>query len=212
MKITVIINPRSGRGKAQSVGQRLQSLLEERGHAVHCYETNEDKALYCEQIKASDRVVIIGGDGTVHHLLSTLIECDTPMYHLGTGTANLICKEFGMSRNPSKVLEHLESDAPATLVDVPQCNGSPFLIMISLGFDASVIHRFQDARKKRGGYRAYLKPIIDELLHPRPALCTIELNSSPPLSSSWNNRCLKPQILWRRVQSKSKRQPSRRHA
>ena len=183
MKITVVVNPRSGRGIAKSSAQTLKRLLVERGHAVEEFETSVDQGELQAQIDQSDRVVIIGGDGTVHHLLKILTHVDTPMYHLGTGTANLICKEFGMSNDPKKVVGHLEEDIEPTKVDVPSCNGLPFLIMVSLGIDASVIHRFEESRKNKGGYRAYIHPIVSEILTPRPARIEIKADddsAQPP--------------------------------
>lgn len=173
MQIAVVVNPRSGRGTAKAAAQTLQDELGKRGHVVHVVETGAntqiDQAELQSQIADSDRVVIIGGDGTVHHMLPILTQVETPMYHLGTGTANLICKEFGMSQSAMTVVGHLETDLTPTVVDVPNCNGVPFLIMVSLGIDASVIHRLEETRKLKAGYRAYFSPILSEIVSPRPA-------------------------------------------
>ena len=169
MEIAIVLNPRSGRGKAQKASEALCAGLEERGHGVVLCQAGEDHAEIESTIAGADRVVVVGGDGTVHHLLGVLMRAGVPMYHLGTGTANLICKEFGMSRSPRRVIEHLEQGGEPALVDVPECNGCPFLIMVSLGIDASVIHRFEESRKNSGGYRAYVQPIVREVFSPRPA-------------------------------------------
>ena len=187
MQITVVVNPRSGRGTAKAAAQTLQDELGRRSHDVHMVETGAntqiDQAELQSQIEDSDRVVIIGGDGTVHHMLPILTQVETPMYHLGTGTANLICKEFGMSQSALQVVGHLESDFTPTVVDVPSCNGVPFLIMVSLGIDASVIHRLEETRKLKGGYRAYFSPILSEICSPRPAryeVCCSTDTADPP--------------------------------
>lgn len=181
MQITLIFNPRSGRGKAVRGADAISALLIERGHQVECFEMSAPKEMLEERIASSDRVLVIGGDGTVHHLLPLLVQTNTPMYHFGSGTANLISKEFGMSRNIRKVVNHLESEFQPTRVDVPTCNGMPFLIMVSMGIDASVIHRFEEARKRKGGYRAYLFPVFKEVFASRPARFTVqEFDSTKP--------------------------------
>ena len=189
MQITLITNPRSGRGNARRSTQMLQDELTQRNHTVHVVETGSEPSSFLDQITESDRVVIIGGDGTVHHLLPILTQTQTPMYHLGTGTANLICKEFGMSQDPIQVAGHLEHDFEPTVVDVPSCNGVPFLIMVSLGIDASVIHRFEESRKHKGGYRAYIQPIFRELISPRYAQFQVEFSGTseqPPYQETGN--------------------------
>jgi len=189
MQITMISNPRSGRGNARRATQMLQDELALRGHTVHAFETGYESGSLLDQITNSDRVVIIGGDGTVHHLLPILTQTQTPIYHLGTGTANLICKEFGMSQDPILVAGHLELEIEPTVVDVPSCNGVPFLIMVSLGIDASVIHRFEESRKHKGGYRAYIQPILRELISPRHAQFQVEFlgtSEQPPYQETGN--------------------------
>tara|TARA_R110002072_G_scaffold42064_21_gene118787 strand:+ start:34895 stop:35809 length:915 start_codon:yes stop_codon:yes gene_type:complete len=185
MEIAIVLNPRSGRGKAQKASEALCAGLEGRGHRVVLCQTGEDHAEIESAIAGADRVVVVGGDGTVHHLLGVFMRAGVPMYHMGTGTANLICKEFGMSRSPRRVIEHLEQGGEPTLVDVPECNGSPFLIMVSLGIDASVIHRFEESRNHSGGYRAYVQPIVREVFSPRSASYTISTDADdaqPPYS------------------------------
>ena len=177
MKIVMLTNLKSGRGKAAQRSDHLERLLNERGHGVGVFSVSElksdERGTVFDFIKDAHRVVVVGGDGSVHHQLADLSALETPMYHLGTGTANLICKEFGMSRSPDKALVQLEMEIEPTRVDVPTANGLPFLIMVSLGIDASVIHRFQDFRAIQsgagGGYMAYRKPVFQELFSPRPA-------------------------------------------
>lgn len=180
MKITLIINPKSGRGKALEGARSLDNELCRRGHAVSSYEMMTRSEVLERAIAGSDRVVVLGGDGTVHHLLPILAQTKTPMYHFGTGTANLISKEFGMSRSADRVSDHLEAEFVPILADLPTCNGRPFLIMVSVGIDASVIHRFEESRTKKGGYRAYVQPVLREILSPRPARYILEHSTEPP--------------------------------
>ena len=116
-----------------------------------------------------------------------------PIYHFGTGTANLIAKEFGMSKSPKRIVEHLEQPIEPTRVDVPTCNGLAFLIMVSAGIDASVIHRFATARAtKKAGYRAYFQPIVHELFSPNPARLTITRGDQSSGQSSVRSSDFKP--------------------
>lgn len=182
MKIIMLTNLKSGRGKAAQRASHLERLLNERGHTVGVFGVtdlqSDERGAVLDSIKDAHRVVVVGGDGTVHHQLADLSASETPMYHLGTGTANLICKEFGMSKLPDKALAQIELEIAPRKVDVPTANGLPFLIMVSLGIDASVIHRFEEFRSQKigagGGYMAYCKPVFQEVFTPRPASCQVE--------------------------------------
>ena len=184
MQIVLILNPRSGRGGAKDAAQRLCQELKHRDHQVTMLEMQAEPTTIESAIDDADRVVVLGGDGTVHHLLPILAKTQTPMYHMGFGTANLIAKTFNMLMDTSNVADALEADHTPMAIDLPTCNGHPFLIMVSMGIDASVIHRFEDSRKLKGGYRTYLKPILRELLSPRPAHFVVETNTHSDTQAS----------------------------
>ena len=185
MRIAMVYNPRSGRGKGERLAAEMSGLCRARGHTLVTHDMLADPGLIEETIAGSQRVLVVGGDGTVHHLLPILARCGVPAYHCGTGTANLIGREFGMSRSPARVVDDLEREHAPLVVDLPLCNGMPFLIMVSMGIDASVIHRFEESRR-RGGYRAYVGPVIREVLGPRPASYTLTVDDpgSTPFSAT----------------------------
>jgi len=174
MHITLIVNPKSGRAHAKPAAETLTRELVARKHRVSQLEMGADPRILESTITCAQRVVVLGGDGTVHHLLPILARAQTPMYHMGFGTANLISKSFSMSTDPIKVANDLEAEHEPYAIDLPACNGHPFLIMVSLGIDASVIHRFEESRTHKAGYRAYIQPVLRELISPRPARFTLE--------------------------------------
>ena len=178
MRICILYNPRSGRGKAQRLTDAIERTATERSHEVRTHNIHDSGGVADETIADTDRLVIVGGDGTVHHMLPQLARTQTPFYHCGTGTANLICHAFRMSRSPSKLVELLEADRQPTRVDLPRCNGHPFLIMTSLGIDAAVIHRLEESRTL-GGCRAYIKPVFQEVIRPRFTDAQVQIDNEP---------------------------------
>lgn len=174
MRIAILMNPRSGRNKAERLASELGAQLNKRGHEVTRCDVHHPDGEISDIISGCHRVVVVGGDGTLHHLLSPLCAAQIPVYHLATGTANLVAKYFRFSRQPDAIAMDIEQEHNPALLDVPTANGSPFLIMLSLGMDASVIHRFEASRTTSGGYRAYLGPTASEMYQPRPARVSIE--------------------------------------
>ncbi len=178
MRLTLVSNPRSGRGKASCLSRGIAEIAGSRGHNIQSILIEPGTTIDDAQLEACDRLIIVGGDGTVHHLLPHLARTQTPFHHCGTGTANLIAHAFRMSNSPRRVVEQVESECEPTRVDLPLCNGHPFLIMTSLGLDASVIHRLEESRTL-GGFRAYIKPVLAEIANPRMAHVQVTADGEP---------------------------------
>ena len=126
-------------------------------------------------------LVIAGGDGTLHHTLPAVINTGVPIYHLAMGTENLFARQFRMDRTPRtldrtiKSWRTLDIDvATLTLGGSTPANPHPFVLMCSIGPDASVIRRLDAARRGPISHLSYLKPIAAELLSPSLPRLTIE--------------------------------------
>lgn len=174
MHIVILANPRSGRGRALMLGDQLAAILRTRGHDVARRDIGPDLDLsvlvgVTGMPGGADRLVIVGGDGTVHHAAEAVAASGVPLYHLATGTENLFARSFRMPRDPTAAADRLEMDHPPTEIDLGSANGIPFTLMCSVGVDASVIHRVEETRGKRGGHLAYIVPGLTEGLRPRPA-------------------------------------------
>lgn len=184
MRVGVLSNPTSGRNKALRYAERCSSVLRDRGHSVVQLTIRDTgrETLGSEL----DRLIIIGGDGTVHHELPNILVNQIPFLHLPTGTANLIAREFGMPKRAEFCVDWIERGGEMTL-DVPTLDGVPFLIMVGAGADAGVIHRFEHARSGSGGYLNYVIPVIREVLAPRSARVEMVVDGNPvPIPSEAN--------------------------
>ncbi len=172
MNIGIIVNPKSGRNKASQFAQECERLLNANGHSSHTINTHHpdtsDQLRGVWGVWGVDRLIIIGGDGTVHHTLPKLIEHQIPFYHLATGTSNLIATDLNMPKDPASAVKWIEQGGQADF-DAPTLDTVPFLIMCCLGMDAGVIHQFEHRRTRSGGLRNYIRPVINEILRPRPA-------------------------------------------
>lgn len=177
MRIVILANPRSGRGRGLALADRLAGILRDRGHDAARHDIGPDLDLavlvgVSGMEGGADRLVIVGGDGTVHHAAQAVAEAGVPLYHLATGTENLFARSFKMPKEPEAAADRLERDHAPLAIDLGSANGVPFTLMCSVGVDASVIHRVEEVRSrpgKRGGHLAYIVPGLTEGLRPRPA-------------------------------------------
>lgn len=70
--VVVLVNPASGRGRGEAVGEAVAAAITADGHAVRTVTVRHWDALV-EACEDANALVICGGDGTVHHALELLI-------------------------------------------------------------------------------------------------------------------------------------------
>jgi len=166
MKVVLVVNPRSGRGSGGRVGARLEGAIA--GAGLGCVRL--DVAPDLEErlpgaLRDADALVVAGGDGTVHHAARAAMDAGVPIYHAPLGTENLVARQFGMTREPQDVLAALERRRTLR-VDAGETDGRVFLVMCSLGADASIIHRLHAERKGSISRLSYAPHIVAEAIHP----------------------------------------------
>lgn len=182
MIVAILVNPKSGRGRAGSVSAVIELTLRAKGHEVRLIPPGGGDEL-ARGLAGSNAALVIGGDGSVHHALPAMVAAGTPMYHVPLGTENLFARAFGMSRVADRVAAALERNRIVN-IDVGTClaeRGSGrrealFAVMCSLGPDASVIHRLHQVRNGPISHLSYVVPGLAEAFAPRFANVDISID------------------------------------
>jgi len=131
-----IIRPLKNAGWQMDIADTLSGT-----HATHVARTAA-----AEKYEA---VFAIGGDGTVSQVARGLIDTDTALAVLPSGTQNVWAIEQGM--RPFSWFRwwtlrenaRLVAEVPAQRVDVGICNENAFLLWSGIGLDAQTIHRLE---------------------------------------------------------------------
>jgi diacylglycerol kinase (ATP) len=174
----IVINPASGRGRAVPVADRLQAALHAAGIATSRWHVDALEAQLASN-PAPRAVLIVGGDGSVHHALPALQRAAVPFWHVPTGTENLIARELNHSARPDAVLRALRAgrSRPIDLIRVtpasPDHTSALAAVMLSVGPDAGVIARLDASRTGPITHASYLRPSILEAF--APSLAPISL-------------------------------------
>ncbi len=168
MRVLLLANLRSGRGRAAALTTALERELAGRGHAIVvrdvCAGSGPPLPAHAGFADV-DVVVSVGGDGTIHHALPDLIASKRPVYHAPGGNENLFAREFGMAPDPVVLARAIEGGR-IEAVDAGVAGDRPFALMVSVGPDAGVIHRLSASRRRATGHAMYLGPVAGELLRP----------------------------------------------
>ena len=152
-EILAIVNPVSGRGRTRrlwpGLAQQLASLhvavrpafTEGPGHA---------RSLAADAVASGiERIVAVGGDGTIHEVANALVGTDVALGILPTGGGNDFCKAIGV---PLQL-----GDAVATIarhrahrVDVGRLGEESFINGLGIGLDGAASLRYRNMRRLHG--------------------------------------------------------------
>lgn len=146
----LVVNPKSGRGRGLSRAEALHSGLAD-GNAVEVLQTRA-RGFACDAVlkraREFERVIAIGGDGTLNEVLSGLMRVGAPaaelpaLGFLASGTANVATHAFGFSHDPAVVARGLaQAEERPVDVGLASFDGGvrPFLLWFGAGYDAVVI-------------------------------------------------------------------------
>jgi diacylglycerol kinase (ATP) len=185
--ILVIVNPRSGRGRALRLSAAVAARCKVQGIEVLVRQTRArgDAARLAQEacIPAGTRpecVVACGGDGTVQEVAQALAELRSasddscPVMGLApAGRCNDFARALGI-RSDSRFIARTLLGGRAQAVDLGRVNGRYFCTVLTAGVDAEIT-RFVDSMKMplRGTW-AYLYGTARVLLRYQPHLLRIE--------------------------------------
>ena len=182
MKIALIVNPRSGKRKAESIVQHAHELAEKHGHTIEVSiiaKAGDGKVFAQKAIKENfDRVISAGGDGTLNAIACGLIGSQVPLGIIPLGTGNQLAANLGIPPDVERAVE-VAVRGQARAIDIGQLgDGSYFALMAGAGWDAEVMNSCSRELKERWGFGAYLFQGLKRVAAPPSALYRIEVDGA----------------------------------
>jgi diacylglycerol kinase (ATP) len=181
MKVHVIGNPAAGTGHTLNQVRAFSRELERRGHQVEtcmALRPGEVRERAGQLPGDVDRLVIAGGDGTVNEVLNGLPDPSRlPMLHMATGTANMLARDLGLPHRPEALAEVVEYGAVRN-VDMGLVGERRFLLLASVGFDATVAEEVQKTRGATLGFHGYALPMLRCLARWCPCELAIQVDGN----------------------------------
>jgi diacylglycerol kinase (ATP) len=185
-RIGVLVNPTSGRGRVSRQRQAVLTALASRGDEVTTIQGSDAadaRRLLDQQLaEGLDTVVAVGGDGTVHLALQSVVGTDVELGIVPLGTGNDAATAVGV---PTDSLEHAVGvilDGGTRAFDVGQVRTadgreSHFLCVLSTGFDSMCNERANRMTRPSGDAR-YLVAMLAELRRLRPIPYRVEVDGT----------------------------------
>src|ERR1700676_4311528 len=157
MKILFIINPDSG-----STKNNWNSLLEEyfNGsiHSIEVFYLPKDCSTESIKWKISEfspeRVIAVGGDGTVKLIATSLLGSKMALGILPAGSANGMAKELKIPEDISKALD-LIIEGEIQIIHLIRVNNFYCIHLSDIGFNAFMVKKFEKGQRR--GFWGYMK-------------------------------------------------------
>lgn len=165
----VIYNPVSGSKKWKDVPLMIQNVLKKHNYDCTWFETKPMKQqdFSAFEGKKFDRIVVVGGDGTVAEVASWIVQkkLKTPLVILAQGSANLLAHSLGipflnLKKALTDGLTHPGKPLDAMLVNRKHVG----LIAVGRGYDAFLMKSTLRADKRRWGALAYFWAFLKTFL------------------------------------------------
>lgn len=146
--VSLFVNPTAGRGRAGRRLSRISALFEQAGIEFEPYQSRavgdlEDQVR--NQVnRGADRIVVAGGDGSVHEAVNGIMRADNPA-RLGvipSGTGNDFAKAchipLDWEQATQLLAKRIKVDATSRCIDIGRMNKRYFANGAGIGFDAKV--------------------------------------------------------------------------
>ena len=175
-KILFIINPVSGIGKQKKLEKIINKHLDKNkfnfdvrytkyaGHATEI--TKKATRLY-------DAVIIAGGDGSVNEVAQSLINTNTALGIIPTGSGNGFARHLKLPLKPENAIDVINNFKMKT-VDTGIVNNRKFVNIAGIGFDADMSYEFANINKR--GFLGYAKVIFTSFNKIRGKYFKLKLN------------------------------------
>jgi len=176
MKLRFIFNPKSGRQRRNAgILPLLRAYAAAHGSAdLVCTEGPGHATDLAREAAGAgyQRVVAVGGDGTVNEVAQALIHTPVIMGLVPCGSGNGLALHLGLPKTvPAALALAASADCRVAELDTGSVNGLLFVNAMGLGLDADVARRFNSLTRR--GLPAYARTALAAFFGRRTERCRI---------------------------------------
>lgn len=175
MKVVLLINHFAKAGRANNYVEQILSRLKFHGLSPDILSPNSTDEVEKEISESTaDRIIVIGGDGSLHYAANALAETNRTLGLVPLGTGNDAARALGLSNG--SLNDHVDRalDEPLS-IDLVKSGSHYFVTSCIMGFPSKVNLRSNAMRFPKGQFR-YTVATLTELKSLESDLYQIELD------------------------------------
>lgn len=184
-RVSLIVNPSAGNGRAAEVLPEAEAALRRRGVDLHVERTTSlehARDLARAALDAGEVAVALSGDGLIGSIAGVLAETEGVLGLLPGGRGNDFARVLGIPFDIDSACQVVAEGAERR-VDVGDVEGRPFIGIASAGFDSEA-NRVANQTTLVKGDLVYAYGALRALIGWTPARFTLELDGVRHLSFS----------------------------
>ena len=181
----VVLNRRAGSGRAAGLEAALREALKRHhpGVALHAPRSTQEAARLVAAAPRGSRVVVVGGDGSLHQLLPSILAAGHELAVIAAGSGDDSARALGLKGLSGGRALTRALTAPSVAVDIgwvrTEHEERPFFSSLAAGFDAAVAQRAVSGPAWLQGTPRYLLATLRELAALRLYSVQIALDGAP---------------------------------
>jgi diacylglycerol kinase (ATP) len=170
-RVTLVVNPSSGKGRAQEMLPHVAGQLRDAGLALQILLSRdfaEARQMAGDAVDdAVDVLAVMGGDGMMHLGVNTCAKAHERSGHPTTlgmipaGTGNDLCRGVGLQPHDPVAAARIVADGRVTPIDLLKVNDSYVGAVLATGFDALVNGRANSMGWPKGSMRYVLATLAE---------------------------------------------------
>ncbi len=180
MTFLFAINPVSGGQDKAGWTEAIQRFFANSLHTAHLLYLNgqtDDEALRRQLTDLKpDRVVAVGGDGTIKFVAGQLLETNRPLGVLPAGSANGMARELGLPLDVNEALAVLVDGVEKTIDVIAINDGDICLHLSDIGLNAQLVKHYQENNLR--GKLGYLRGVVRVFQKRRQLRVSIDTNEA----------------------------------
>lgn len=159
----------NSRGGSAAISRAVDCLS---GHGIElihreCARREELSPMVVEHRKEIDRVVVVGGDGTLNAAAQGVLQARLPLGVIPAGTGNDLARTLGIPSGIDEAARIIAAGKTRT-IDLGCVNDHPFFNVASLGLSEELARELSSDLKRRFGKLGYALAAIKVLARARP--------------------------------------------
>ena len=171
----LILNPHA---RSERAKRALRFVMEHATRfAIYASNSPEEAVDLVKKFASEGEPIVVaaGGDGTLNAVVGGLIGTETILGILPTGTMNVFARELQIPFSQLKGALEVIDAGHVKEVDLFEAEGTPFVQMAGVGFDAQVIEETSSESKRRLGPLAYVLAAV-KVLGTKPPKMTVHFD------------------------------------
>lgn len=167
-RLCFIVNPGAGRKKSLRLEEQINRYLDPMVFEHEIWKTyfpGDARSLSGKAVREGFSIIVgVGGDGTMNEIVNGIEDNEIICGIIPAGSGNGLARNLGIPMDVSQAIQ-LINQLKTKTIDTADVNGTRFVSIAGIGFDARVANRYRKVSHR--GFASYFRLVMEEFFNYR---------------------------------------------